>query len=89
MSKKIHDLYAMSDDEVIAAHDKVAEHTVVGTSYWMEELERRSRVRFEATAEKLSTQSLALARKTVGLTYATVALALISVIIAVVSLIVR
>ncbi|TFC92049.1 MULTISPECIES: hypothetical protein [Cryobacterium] len=57
MSQSIESLHAMSDAEVIAEHDAVAKSTSVGTAYWMDELERRSRDRSTAASNRLATAS--------------------------------
>jgi len=57
MSLKIGDLYSMSVEDVIAAHDAQAVHTSVGTDYWMEELGRRSRVRAIEATDRLARRS--------------------------------
>jgi hypothetical protein len=41
MSKSIADLRALSDQDLIREHDETAKSTVVGTSYYVEELARR------------------------------------------------
>lgn len=45
MSFKWHELEAMDDESLIAAHDKAAEHTVVGTAYYRDELVHRRQMR--------------------------------------------
>lgn len=57
MSRSIESLRAMSDAEVIAEHDAAAKHTSVGTSYWMDELGRRSRDRSTAASNRLAAAS--------------------------------
>jgi hypothetical protein len=44
----------MSDKQLIREHDEHAQNTVRGTSYYMEELDRRSRERFEKATKRLS-----------------------------------
>ncbi len=41
MAKTITELQALSDDELIKQHNKLAESTAVGISYYLAELERR------------------------------------------------
>lgn len=43
MVRKLHDLRALDDEVLIAEHDQHAEHTFVGTDYYVNELDRRSR----------------------------------------------
>ena len=45
MSFKWQELEAMDDEALIAAHDKAAEHTVVGTAYYRDELVHRRQMR--------------------------------------------
>ena len=40
-AKTIAGLRALSDDELVEQHDKLAASTMVGVSYYLEELERR------------------------------------------------
>jgi hypothetical protein len=39
------DVLAMSDDDLIATHDQVAQHTAVGLSFYRDELNRRAHER--------------------------------------------
>lgn len=41
MAFKWREVEAMDDEQLIAAHDKAAEHTVVGTAYYRDELVHR------------------------------------------------
>jgi hypothetical protein len=41
MARTIADLRAMSDEDLVRAHDSHAQHTVVGINYYLEELARR------------------------------------------------
>jgi hypothetical protein len=45
MSLKIGDLRTKSDEDLIEAHDRLSEHTIVGTDYYLQELSRRESVR--------------------------------------------
>jgi hypothetical protein len=45
MVRTIEELRQTSDEDLIAEHDPLAVHTEVGTAYYMDELERRSRDR--------------------------------------------
>ncbi|WP_431826371.1 hypothetical protein [Microbacterium algeriense] len=58
MVRTIKELRAMPDDELIAEHDAHARHTSVGTSYYMEELDRRSRDRSTEVANRLARISI-------------------------------
>lgn len=60
----IKELRAMSDEELIKEHDKKAENTSVGTQYYIDELDRRSRDRSQKESYNLSNSTQRLARKT-------------------------
>ncbi len=45
MSYKIRELRNKSIDELIEEHDRLSEHTVVGTDYYLQELARRDAAR--------------------------------------------
>lgn len=57
MAYTIKDLREMSEDRLIEEHDKIAMHVVMGTNYFLEELDRRSRNKFEKFATILATFS--------------------------------
>lgn len=95
MAFKWGELEAMDDEELIAAHDKAAENTVVGTAYYRDELVHRRQMRaaqaqWEQAEEArhlnerivLLTQSIR--RLTVWLVVLTIAV-LIATVVAVVS----
>jgi CHASE3 domain sensor protein len=65
VSATIADLHAMTDEQVIAAHDAAATNTFVGTDYWMHEIERRSRERATAAGERYARLSFRLSVITV------------------------
>lgn len=54
MVYSIEQLRKLSDDQLIRDHDKKARDTVVGTQYYMDELDRRSRTRHENVMLKLT-----------------------------------
>lgn len=60
MSHRIADLRAASDEELIAAHDELAAHTVPGVNYYLEELARREVGRRERRMERLTVVILVL-----------------------------
>jgi len=60
MSLKIKDLYALTDEQVQQRHDEASEHTVVGTDYWMKELERRWREKSDRVNGRLARASFIL-----------------------------
>ncbi|UQU64905.1 hypothetical protein COUCH_00625 [Couchioplanes caeruleus] len=80
MVRKISDLRAASDEELIAEHDGHAVSTHVGTAYYMEELDRRDRNRAMAATE-------ALARGAYRLTWANTVLAAVAAVAAIIALI--
>lgn len=79
MVRKIEDLRETPDEVLIAEHDRAATHTSVGTDYYMQELDRRSR-------ERAAAESHALARRTFWLTVANAVLSVLAVVIAVIAL---
>ena len=54
MAYSIKQLRELSDEKLIAQHDEKAKNTVVGTKYYMEELDRRSRERNDKAMFKLT-----------------------------------
>lgn len=86
MVRKIEDLRATPDDVLIAEHDGHAVHTSVGTGYYMEELERRSRERAAEESHRLAMESHRLANRTFWLTVATSALSLIALVVSILAL---
>jgi hypothetical protein len=79
MVRKIENLRSTPDEVLIAEHDAVAENTVVGTAYYLNELERRSRERATEAAQALSVRSHKL-------TIANMALSAVAVIVAILAL---
>lgn len=57
MVRSVRELRETSDDELIREHDAKAKHTEVGTGYYMEELDRRSRERSIEASNRLAKQS--------------------------------
>ena len=49
MAHKLHDLRALSDADLVARHDDLAQNTFVGIDYYLSELRRRELAR-QATA---------------------------------------
>jgi hypothetical protein len=54
MVRTIAELRRTSDEDLIAEHDRLAVHAAVGTAYYMDELERRSRDRATQAAQTLA-----------------------------------
>ncbi|WP_091648009.1 hypothetical protein [Micromonospora pallida] len=61
MVRKIEDLRAATDEELIAEHDRHARHTVVGTAYYVDELDRRERRRAIEASDRLARRAYRLA----------------------------
>jgi hypothetical protein len=47
-------LRAASDDELIATYDEIAKNTVVGTAFYLEELQRREAMRISRSMWRLT-----------------------------------
>lgn len=80
MAPNLSKLRAMSDEDIVATYDDVAQHTGVGLQFYLDELVRRETAR---TNEKL----VALTGQIRLLTVATTAAAIIAIAISVVALI--
>ena len=80
MAYAIEALRALSDDQLIADHDEKAKFTTVGTDYFMDELDRRSRERALEAANRL-------ARRSFWMTVASTVLSLVATAVAVVALV--
>ena len=89
MSRSIAELRATPDDVLIAEHDAHATHTVVGTGYYMDELDRRSRERSTEAANRLAEESHRLARNSLWLAVASTVLSAIATVAAVLALFLR
>ena len=50
----LHDLQKLTDDEVVKRHDEQAKTTVVGTQYFLDELNRRYQERQTTTMLRLT-----------------------------------
>jgi uncharacterized membrane protein len=82
VSRSLSDLHALSDDQLIAEHDERAQHTVIGTSYYVEELSRRAQERDAKAMRELAEASHRLSVRTFWLTVASAALSVLAVIAA-------
>lgn len=87
MARKISDLRAIPDEVLIEEHDQTAQHTVVGTDYYMDELERRSRERAAEESHRLAVESHRLADRTFWLTVATSVLSVVALVVSVLALV--
>jgi CHASE3 domain sensor protein len=79
MVRTIAELRQTSDEDLIVEHDRLAGVTSVGTAYYMDELERRSRDRATQAAQ-------ALAQRAFWMTVASTVLALVAVVTSVLAL---
>lgn len=70
MSEPLKELRALSDEEVIARHDKLAEQTVVGTLHYLNEIARRDQDR----------QTQAMLRYTQWITYMTIIMTIATIL---------
>ncbi|ARJ05492.1 hypothetical protein GCM10010988_05810 [Cnuibacter physcomitrellae] len=77
---------AVSDEQLIAEHDAAATHTIVGTQYYLDELERRSRDRDAQASRQLAIESQALARRSYWMTVASSVLSLVATAVAIMAL---
>ena len=69
MARKLAELRAMSDADLVAEHDKTSEITAVGISYYLEELYRRE---LERSGRRMLHCTYAITAMTVVTTVATV-----------------
>lgn len=79
MVRSIKTLRETPDEQLIAEHDQLAQNTVVGTQYFMDELNRRVQQRALEAAD-------GLARRAFWLTVANTVLAVVAAVAAVVAL---
>lgn len=73
MARSIHEVRGLSDEDLIREHDEAAKSTVVGTSFYVEEVARRETARRE--------------RRMLLLTWAIFALTAVNVVAVVVSVV--
>ena len=81
MALKLADLHAMSDDDLIKAHDAAAPPVQEGLSWYRDELNRRAYERDAAAMRDLTQWTVVLAAVSVGV-------AILALIVAVITLIV-
>ncbi|HVM29560.1 MAG TPA: hypothetical protein VM305_02140 [Candidatus Limnocylindrales bacterium] len=74
MSETITELRMLTDEELVQRHDRLATHTVVGTSHYLEELRRRDAARNEHRMIALTEHVRLLTLVITGLTLANVVL---------------
>ncbi|HEU0129751.1 MAG TPA: hypothetical protein VFQ85_02015 [Mycobacteriales bacterium] len=82
MSDKLAELRSRTDEELVALHDAAAEHTIVGVSYYLEELARRDTVRSGDRIEALTAQVTRLTTIITWLTALNAAAAVVGVVVA-------
>ena len=86
MSEKFDVLHALSDEQVIALHDKHATRTIVGTQHYVDELNRRFQVRETTAMRSVANESHKLAKRTYALTIATVCISIFAFVVATLAL---
>jgi len=77
MAPKISELRAMPDEKLIATYDSIAQHTGVGTQFYLDELVRREAVR---TGQRMLELTVQIRWLTVAVTAATIIALAISVV---------
>jgi len=60
MSMTYKELRAASDEALVEAHDREAKMTMVGTAYYLDELNRRETERLDRSVRRLTKVNLAL-----------------------------
>lgn len=86
MIRTIKELRAVSDEELIKEHDKKAENTSIGTQYYIDELDRRSRDRSQKASHDLSISTQQLARRTYWQSWISVGASITALVVSVISL---
>ncbi|MFD2341353.1 hypothetical protein FGG90_07555 [Clavibacter tessellarius] len=86
MSRSISALRAMTDEQLIKEHDEHTTHTVVGTGYYVEELDRRSRERATEASQRLADEGVKLSRRTHALTLVSAGMSALALVAAVLAL---
>jgi hypothetical protein len=85
---KITDLRAMSEPELIAAHD-AKWNAAEGSTFYLDELRRREAKRAEDASYELATQSQNLAKRVYWLTIVNAVFAGLAAVVAIVALFLR
>lgn len=70
MAPTVAALRAMSDEDIVRAHDETTSNMGTSSSFFLDELRRRDAVRAEAASYALATESHNLARRTYWLAVA-------------------
>jgi hypothetical protein len=86
MSYRIAQLRALTDEQLVEQHDALSTNTGVGTGYFLEELDRRSRERSTEASNNLARESHALALRTLRLTWVSAGTSLAALVVAIVAI---
>jgi hypothetical protein len=86
MASGIERLRAMSEDELVKAHDETNLNRALPSTYFLDELRRREAARAEAASYNLSEASHKLAKRVLWLTVVNAVFAAVAAIAAVVAL---
>ncbi len=80
MAPSYKQLLDMSDEHLIASHDRLAEHTVLGISYYLDELRRRAADRQTQRLVELTVAIERFTRVVMVLTFVSVVLGALAVL---------
>lgn len=83
MSFSWKDLKALSDEQLVEAHDNDAPHTVVGVRYYLEELRHRDQRRIAESQQRIAEEVLRLTERITFLTKVIVTLTVVNVAVAI------
>lgn len=89
MPSGIEHLRAMTEEELIAAHDNINSNRALPSSYFLDELRRREAERAELASYKLAAESHNLARRVFWLTVVSTVFAGFATIVAIIALFLR
>ena len=87
MAPKYDQVVRMSDDELREQYDNAAHNTVVGTSFWREELAFRIQMRAANEAHGLNQRIADLTKETVWLARVSVTASIVALVVAVLGLV--
>lgn len=88
MAPKVADLRAMTDDEIVKAHDETTQNMGTSSSFFLDELRRREAVRAEAASYNLAEASHKLSKRVLWLTVVNAVFAAVAAIAAVVAIVI-
>lgn len=89
MAYTIRDLRNLSDDDLIAEHDKIAPNTMVGTQYYRDEIRAREFQRAAEKADEIAAASLEVARQATFLARRAYVLAFVSAVVGTVAVVLQ